>query len=158
MNKIEERWLNQQFPQFSLRDEDGNTYSNSSLIGKWSVIFFYPRDESPGCAVQAIKFSKSYDAFNALNCQILGISSDGQHSHKNFRCNSELNYPLLTDEKASLRRQLGLGKSLGLIPKRVSFVVDEMGVIRYIFDSQLAVKKHAIKTLDFLKTKSDFSL
>jgi len=58
LNKIEKRWLNQQFPQFKMSDEDGQQVSSTSLIGKWSVIFFYPKDETPGCTIQAVTFAK----------------------------------------------------------------------------------------------------
>ena len=157
MNRIEKHWLNQQFPEFELNDEDGNVVSNTSLIGKWSVIFFYPKDNSLGCTIQASTFAKYHDTFAALNCQIIGISSGSQESHKEFQCNHNLPYPLLSDKKALLRRNMNLGKTFGWIPKRVTFVVDEMGVIRYIFDSQLEVKKHVSKILAFLKTKSNNS-
>ncbi len=154
LNRISKRWLNQQFPDFDLTDEDGNNVSNTSLIGKWNVIFFYPKDDSPGCTVQASTFAKHHDAFTALNCQIIGISSGGQESHKEFQCNHNLPYSLLSDKKALLHRSMELGKTLGWIPKRVTFVVDEMGVIRYIFDSQLGVKRHVSTVLSFLKKAS----
>ena len=157
MNKIEKHWLNQQFPEFKLNDEDGNRISNTSLIGKWSVIFFYPKDNSPGCTIQAATFAKYHDSFAALNCQVIGISSEGEESHKEFQCDLQLPYSLLSDKKATLHRTMELGKTLGWIPKRVTFVVDEMGFIRYIFNSQFAVKKHVSKVLAFLKTKSNNS-
>ena len=157
MNRINKRWMNQRFPEFSLTDEDGNTSSNSCLIGKWSVIFFYPKDDSPGCTIQAATFAKFNDSFAALNCQVIGVSSGSQQSHKDFQCNNMLPYPLLSDKKARLHRTMELGKTLGWIPKRVTFVVDEMGFIRYVFDSQFAVKKHVSKVLAFLKTASNIS-
>jgi len=155
MNRIEKLWLNQQFPQFKMSDENGEQVSSTSLIGKWSVIFFYPKDETPGCTIQARTFAKDYDAFVAFNCQVIGISSGTQQSHKEFQCNSNLPYSLLVDEKSALRHNMELGKTLGRIPKRVTFVIDEMGVIRYIFDSQFATKTHAAKALSFLKTNSN---
>lgn len=157
MDQIKKRWINQRFPEFSLTDEDGNTSSNSSLIGKWSVIFFYPKDNSPGCTIQAATFAKYHDAFAALNCQVIGISSEDQESHKEFQCDHQLPYSLLSDKKAILHRTMALGKTLGWIPRRVTFVVDEMGFIRYIFNSQFAVKKHVSKVLTFLKTTSNSS-
>jgi len=157
MDRIKKRWINQRFPEFSLTDEDGNTISNTSLIGKWSVIFFYPKDNSPGCTIQASTFAKYHDSFAALNCQVIGISSGGQESHKEFQCDLQLPYSLLSDKKATLHRTMELGKTLGWIPKRVTFVVDEMGFIRYIFNSQFAVKKHVSKVLTFLKTTSNNS-
>ena len=138
-----------------MSDEDGEQVSSTSLIGKWSVIFFYPKDETPGCTIQARTFAKYHDAFVAFNCQVIGISSGTQQSHKEFQCNNMLPYPLLSDKKAQLHRTMELGKTLGWIPKRVTFVVDEMGFIRYIFDSQFAVKTHAAKALSFLKTNSN---
>jgi len=155
MNRIEKLWLNQQFPQFKMSNEDGQQVSSTSLIGKWSVIFFYPKDETPGCTIQARTFAKDYDAFVAFNCQVIGISSGTQQSHKEFQCNSNLPYSLLVDEKSALRHNMELGKTLGRIPKRVTFITDEMGVIRYIFDSQFATKTHAAKALSFLKTNSN---
>jgi thioredoxin-dependent peroxiredoxin len=155
LNRIEKRWLNQQFPEFKMFDEDGEQVSSTSLIGKWSVIFFYPKDETPGCTIQARTFAKYYGAFLAFNCQVIGISSGTQQSHKEFQCNSNLPYSLLIDKKSTLRRNMDLGKTLGRIPKRVTFIIDEMGVIRYIFDSQFAVKTHVAKALSFLKTNSN---
>jgi len=157
LSQIKKRWLNQRFPEFSLEDEDGNDISNNSLIGKWSVIFFYPKDNSPGCTIQAATFAKYHESFAALNCQIIGISSEGTESHKEFQCDHQLPYSLLSDKKARLHREMDLGNTLGLIPKRVTFVVDERGFIRYIFNSQFAVKKHVSKVLKFLKTAPNIS-
>ena len=112
MNKIEKRWLNQQFPEFQMSDEDGELVSNTSLIGKWSVIFFYPKNETPGCTIQAMTFAQYHDAFVAFNCQVLGISSGTQQSHKQFQCNSNLPYSLLVDKKSALRHNMELGKTL----------------------------------------------
>ena len=137
-----------------MSDEDGEQVSSTSLIGKWSVIFFYPKDETSGCTIQARTFAQYHDAFVAFNCQVIGISSGTQQSHKEFQCNSELPYSLLIDKKSTLRHSMDLGKTLGMIPKRVTFITDEMGVIRYIFDSQFAVKTHVAKALSFLKTNS----
>ena len=150
MPSVEKTWTDKPFPQFSLNDQDGNSWDNSSFDGKWTVLFFYPKDESPGCSIQAQTFQEKLPDFTAYNAQIVGVSADDGESHRQFICKYSLEFPLLHDSKSALHKQMKLGRTAGVIPKRVTFLIDEQGVIRYVFNSQMGVKKHVFNCLKFL--------
>ncbi len=139
-------------PSFTITDQNGESFSNKDLLGKNHVVFFYPKDDSPVCTVQACSFRDAYEDFLQYNCEIIGISSDDETSHDKFKSKHELPYKLITDNNGILRKAFGVPTNLlGLLPGRVTYVIDAKGMIQYIFNSQLNGNKHITSTLDFLK-------
>jgi len=143
-------WVGQPFPTFNMRADDGQQWDNERLHGSWSVFFFYPKDRSPGCSVQAQTFAKEEEQFAAYGARLFGVSSDSIQSHAEFKCDIGGNLVLLSDEKSQLRKKLRLGRTLGIIPQRVTFVVDPHGTVKWVLNSQLGVKKHVYGSLRYL--------
>ena len=145
-------WVGKPFPHFSMMSELEHEWTNQDLQGSWNVLFFYPKDRSPGCSVQAQTFVDEEKQFSSLGAKVFGVSSDSIKSHTQFKCDLGGNLTLLCDSKSSLRKDLGLGKTLGIIPHRVTFVLDPRGVVRWAYNSQFSVKKHVYGSLKYLST------
>jgi peroxiredoxin Q/BCP len=120
-------------PLFTLKDQDGNTFDLKSLMGqKTIVLFFYPKDNTPGCPAEACSFRDNYTGFQAYNAEVIGISSDSLGSHQEFRIQHKLPYKLLGDPGQQVAKLYGLKNSLfGLLKERASFVIDKNGIIRH---------------------------
>jgi len=138
-------------PDFTLRSQSGANVSLKDYLGKSPVVlFFYPRDETPGCTRQACAFRDDYGQFGALDAEVFGISSDSVESHKSFAENNQLPFDLLSDEGGKVRQLYGVPGTLGLMPGRVTYVIDKEGNVRRIFSSQLAVSRHVEEALEAL--------
>ena len=143
-------------PKFSLPSATGSQVSLDDFLGKKNlVLYFYPKDNSPGCTKEACSFRDSYSAFNELNAEIVGISPDGQNSHERFSRDEQLPFPLLSDSDGSMRRAYGVKSTLGVIPGRTTFVIDRHGIIRHIYSSQIHPGKHVREALIALKSIAD---
>jgi peroxiredoxin Q/BCP len=140
-------------PQFTLPDQDGNLFSVNSVIGKKTlVIYFYPKDDSPGCTKEACSFRDSFEVFNEADAMIIGISGQSVESHKKFAEKYRLSFTLLSDEGDKVRKLFGVPVNfLGLVPGRVTYIVDKSGKVIYIFDSQVQATKHVDEALRILK-------
>lgn len=142
-------------PDFSLVSTSGEVVRLSDLLGRPVVLFFYPKDDTPGCTAEACSFRDHHQAFLDAGAQVLGISSDSPESHRRFASRHQLPFPLLSDSDGSVRRAYDVPRTFGLIPGRVTYVLDRSGIIRHIFDSQFRPQKHideALQTLQSLKT------
>ena len=117
------------------------------LGSKPAVLFFYPKDDTPGCTKQACAFRDDYEGFGKLDAEVMGISSDSVESHRSFAAKHDLPFTLLSDEEGKVRRLYGVPTSLGLFPGRVTYVIDKEGVVRHLFSSQLGVEKHVEEAL-----------
>lgn len=104
------------------------------------VIYFYPKDNTPGCTAQACAFRDAYEDFTAMGARVIGISSDSTESHLQFKDRHRLPFLLLTDETGDACRAFGVSR--GWLPGRVTFVLDSHGVIRHVFSSQLRIGAH----------------
>lgn len=142
--------VGEEAPDFELPDEDGVTIRLSDFKGKNIVLFFYPKDMSPGCTREACAFRDSIHEFNKLDTVVLGISRDPPEKHKIFRERYNLPYKLLSDIDGEVMKKYGVGKWLWIIPDRVTYVIDKEGIIRYIYKSQLFPTKHVEKALKFI--------
>jgi peroxiredoxin Q/BCP len=135
-------------PDFSGADQSGRQLSLSDFRGKQTlVLFFYPADESPICTREACAFRDAYQDFCDAGAVVIGISADGKDSHQRFADRHRLPFPLLSDRDGSLRRAFGISKTLGLLPGRVTYVIDPDGVVRHVFSSQLGADRHVQEAL-----------
>ena len=125
------------FPDFSLPNQDGKTTRLSDLAGTWAIVYFYPKDDTPGCTIQGKSFTASKADFDAAGIQIVGVSADDAASHKNFCNKFSFNIDLLADTNSGLMKSLGIGQAewKGLkFWERTTFVIDPKGVIRKVYE------------------------
>jgi len=139
-------------PDFTLPSQDGSMVSLSQFAGTKSVVlFFYPKDESYGCTKEACSFRDNYEVFKDAGAEVIGISADDEASHKSFASNHKLPFILLSDKDRKVVGLYKVGKTMGLIPGRVTFVIDKNGIIQKIFSSQFSFQKHIDEALSILK-------
>jgi len=139
-------------PVFSLPSETGVVVDIGDYIGKKPIVlFFYPKDNTVVCTKEACAFRDSYEEFRDIDgAEVFGISSDPVESHKRFSSEYRLPFRLLSDENGAVRELYGVPKTLGILPGRVTYVIDGKGIVVHITSSQLGYKKHvgeAIKAL-----------
>ncbi len=142
-------------PTFTLRDQSGNTVDSTSLFaGGPLVLYFYPKDNTPICTKQACSFRDAYESFTAAGATVVGVSSDDGETHEKFATNHRLPFQLLTDVGNKVRKLFGVSKTFGILPGRVTFVIDKHGVVRHTFSSQLQAQKHVDEALTVVKELS----
>ena len=147
--------IGDKIPSFTLKDQDGNDFNIDSLIGKKAVvIFFYPKDFTPGCIKEVCSFRDQYEDFTDLGAEVIGISGDGETSHDKFAKKYKLPFTLLSDTNKKARNLFGVKSSLmGLLPGRVTYVIDKNGILQLIFENQFGAEKHIEESLAILKEK-----
>jgi len=143
-------------PDFSLPSQMGDNVTLSEFFGKKNVVlYFYPKDETPGCIKEACTFRDSYEELANLGAEVLGVSGQSVESHKSFATHYGLPFILLSDQDNAVRKLYGVPSSgLGLIPGRVTYIIDKQGIVRHIFNSQTQAPRHveeAKKTLQELE-------
>ncbi|MBI2126150.1 MAG: peroxiredoxin [Thaumarchaeota archaeon] len=141
-------------PNFSLPSQSGGTISLEDFRGKIVVLYFYPKDFTPGCTVEARTFRDNYETFKQYGAEIIGVSSDTVGSHQAFASECNLPYQVLSDTENKVRNLYGASSTLGLIPGRVTYIIDGNGVVRHVFSSQFNPKKHIDEAIKVLKTIS----
>ena len=130
-------------PDFTLASQKGETVTLSQFRAKKNVVlYFYPKDETRGCTREACTFRDSYELFTDLGAEVIGVSADTVESHKSFAEHYNLPFTLLSDTDDRVRNLYGATSSLGIIPGRVTFVIDKTGIVRHVFSSQLQPEKH----------------
>lgn len=125
------------FPNFSLPNQDGKTVSLRDYSGQWLVVYFYPKDDTPGCTIQGKSFTATKDEFEAAGIAVVGVSADDVASHKDFCNKFSFKVDLLADTSSSLMKTLGLGQSEWKGMKfweRTTFVVDPRGIMRKVYE------------------------
>jgi len=141
------------FPNFSLPNQDGKTTKLGDFAGQWLVVYFYPKDDTPGCTIQGKSFTATRADFDAAGIKVLGVSADDVASHKNFCNKFAFTIDLLSDPDASLMKALGIGQAEWKGMKfweRTSFVVDPKGVIRRVYE-KVSPEGHEKILLDDVK-------
>jgi peroxiredoxin Q/BCP len=139
-------------PDFTLPDQSGIRVSLRDFIGrKIIVLYFYPRDFSRGCTAEACAFRDSHDVFVESGAQVIGVSSQSVDSHSEFAILNKLPFVLLSDEDGKVRELYGASSTLGLLPGRVTYVIDKQGIVRHVFSSQLNPTKHIEEALRIVK-------
>jgi len=140
-------------PDFSLQDQEGRTVVLADLLKERCVVlYFYPKDDTPGCTVEACSFRDAYTVFTDAGAEVLGISSDSVDEHKAFAAKFNLPFRLLSDRGSAVRASYGVKKTLGLIDGRVTFIIDRGGVVRHVFSSQVRPKKHVAEALAIVRS------
>jgi len=143
-------------PDFTLRNQSGELVSLRDFVGKKAVVlYFYPKDFSRGCTAEACAFRDSYEAFKDAGAEVIGVSSQSVDSHDKFASMYRLPFILLSDEDGNVRKLYGVPSSFGILPGRVTYVIDRKGTVRYIFNSQLNPTKHIEEALRILKEIKD---
>jgi thioredoxin-dependent peroxiredoxin len=138
-------------PHFTAKDTYGNVFDSNDYIGKQSlVIYFYPKDDTPGCTTQACGFRDHYQEFKEAGAEVIGISSDTVQSHLKFKSKYNLPFILLSDNDKKLRKLFGVPNDLLFLPGRETFIVDKEGIIKMIFNS-MSASSHISKVLDYFK-------
>ncbi len=135
-------------PLIALKDGEGVERRSDQLAGAPLVLFFYPKDDTPGCTMEACAFRDSFADFQALGAQIWGVSGDDAASHQRFAKRHQLPFPLLVDQGNQLRRAFGVPNALALFPGRVTYVIDGDGVIRHVFNNLLDGPAHRREALE----------
>jgi thioredoxin-dependent peroxiredoxin len=149
MEKIK---IGSSIPEFKLPDQNGNMFDINSVIGKKNiVIYFYPKDDSPGCTKEACSFRDQFEVFKEADAVIIGISGQSVKSHKEFAEKHRLSFTLLSDEGNKIRKLFGASSGLGILPGRVTYVADKKGKVVYVFNSQTQATKHVDEALRILK-------
>jgi peroxiredoxin Q/BCP len=139
-------------PDFTLLSQNGENVTLSQFRGKKNVVlYFYPKDETPGCTREACTFRDSYELFTDLGAEVVGVSADTVESHKAFAEHHNLPFTLLSDVDNVVRKIYGATSTLGFIPGRVTFIIDKKGVVRHVFSSQLQPEKHIEEAREILK-------
>ncbi len=141
-------------PKFQLIDQFGNYRSNKEFLGKSLVLFFYPKDDTPGCTIEVCGFRDKYDLFEIMGAKVCGVSNGDRESHFLFSQKNKLQYPLLCDEKNYLRKEFGVKSLLGLLDRRITYIINSKGIICHIYEDLLNGSSHikeAIKVLSEIK-------
>jgi thioredoxin-dependent peroxiredoxin len=138
-------------PLIALPDQSGSERRSDQLEGKALVLFFYPKDDTPGCTMEACAFRDSYAELQAMGAEVWGVSGDDAASHQRFATRHNLPYPLLVDRGNALRKAFGVPAVLGLLPGRVTYVIDGEGMIRHVFNNLLDGAAHRREAIEALR-------
>jgi len=139
-------------PDFTLTAHDGRRISLADFKGRQSlVVFFYPKDNTPICTREACAFRDAYEDFVQAGAVVIGVSGDSDVTHRSFAGTQRLPYLLVADVDGSLRRAFGVPKTFGVLPGRVTYVIDRDGVVRQVFQSQFSGRKHMVEALRTLR-------
>lgn len=147
-------------PEFTLTADDGSTVSLSDYAGKYVVVYFYPKDDTPGCTREACGFRDTQAEFAALNAVVLGVSILDEKSKAKFKSKHSLNFPLLADVDGKVAEAFGVWKEKSLYGKtymgvsRETFVIGPDGTILKHYDKAKGSEEHSVEILDFLKSLS----
>jgi peroxiredoxin Q/BCP len=141
-------------PDFQLPDASGKMINMTDFIGKKKmVIYFYPKDDTPGCTKEACSFRDSYEDFKGFDCEVIGISSDTEEKHSFFASKHKLPFILLADTDKKVRKLFGVpGNLFGLIPGRVTYIIGLDGKVKGIYNSQTNPLGHIEKALELVKS------
>lgn len=139
-------------PNFALFSDSGEAVELRDFFGKKPVVlFFYPKDNTVICTKEVCHFRDKFEEFSKINnAEVIGISSDSVDSHKEFSEANNLPFLLLSDPDNDVRREYGVSNTLGILPGRVTYVIDKQGIIRHKFSSQLNYKAHVEQAISAL--------
>ncbi len=144
--------VGQPAPDFSLKDQNDQAHGLVDYQGQWLVLYFYPKDDTPGCTTEACNFRDDIMQLQALGAQVLGVSTDTTHSHAKFAAKYQLPYPLLADAKGEVAARYGASGGIGPLrfAKRHSFIIDPAGKIAKVY-RDVQPKRHSDEVIADLK-------
>ncbi|MVO07657.1 redoxin domain-containing protein [Flavobacterium sp. TP390] len=138
-------------PNFSAKDQHGANFIWDEHLGKPIVLYFYPKDDTPGCTAQACSFRDEYEDFKELGAEVIGVSGDSEKAHTKFAQKYKLPFILLSDQDKSLRKLFGVPTNLlGLLPGRVTYIINAEGTLVYIYNN-MSAKNHVSIAKDKVK-------
>jgi peroxiredoxin Q/BCP len=130
-------------PDFTLPSQSGEQVRLEDRLGERVVVlYFYPKDNTSGCTAEACAFRDSHEVFTEAGAEVIGISSDSAERHAAFAGKHNLPFTLLSDQGGRVRRQYGVPAVLGLLPGRVTYVIDRQGTVRHVFNSMININQH----------------
>ena len=142
-------------PDFTLPSQSEEMVNLKEFLDRRPVVlFFYPKDNTLGCTKEVCAFRDSFEELGKLNAEVIGISSDSVYSHRSFAEKHKLPFTLRSGEGGKVRRLYDVPNSFGLFPGRVTYVIDEEGVVRNVYSSQIGVEKHVQEALRTLRSIS----
>jgi thioredoxin-dependent peroxiredoxin len=142
-------------PDFTLPSQAGEQVRLSDRFGERIVVlYFYPKDETVGCTKEACAFRDSYEVFAEAGAEVIGVSSDSVDRHAAFAGHHELPFTLLSDQGGQVRKSYAVPATLGILPGRVTYVIDRAGIVRHVFSSQTNIGRHVNDALDVVKKLS----
>jgi len=143
-------------PDFTLPSHTGEPVRLSDRLGEHSVVlYFYPRDETRGCTAEACAFRDSYELFTDAGAEVIGVSSDSVDRHAGFADHHKLPFTLLSDTGGAVRKSYGVPAALGVVPGRVTYVIDRAGTVRHVFNSMTNIGRHIDDALKVVKELQD---
>ena len=149
MTRIE---VGDQAPEVTLWAHQGEALSLAAYRGKQPVVlFFYPKDGTPVCTQEECSFRDAYEDFVSAGAVVIGVSGDSADRHDAFAAEHRLPFVLVSDSDGGVRRAFGVPKSLGLLPGRVTYVIDREGIVRHKFSSQFAADRHVQEALGVVR-------
>lgn len=140
-------------PDFTLLQQDGTPVTLSALYKRGPVVlYFYPKDETTGCTAEACSFRDAYEDFKAAGAEVVGVSADSAASHASFAKHHRLPFVLLADPEGKAATAYGVRhSSLVMLRGRVTFVIDQRGVVQQVFESRINMQKHVTEALAALR-------
>lgn len=138
-------------PDIGLSTQGGEQIRLADYSGEKAVVmFFYPKDGSPVCTREACAFRDAYEDFVEAGAVVIGVSGDSAAQHQAFASHHRLLFMLVADNDGKVRRAFGVPKSMGLLPGRVTYVIDKEGIVRHVFSSQFAADRHVKEALEVI--------
>lgn len=139
-------------PDFTAVTQSGESIRLADYQGREVVVlYFYPKDNTPGCTVQACSFRDAYEEFVKAGAVVIGVSSDTADSHRKFADNERLPFLLVADSGGAIRNAYGIPRTFGIFPGRVTFVIDRKGIVRLVFNSQFSPTQHVTEALEVVR-------
>ena len=139
-------------PDFTLPSQSGEPVRLSDRLSERVVVlYFYPKDDTPGCTAEACAFRDSHEVFAEAGAEVIGISSDSADRHASFAGRHHLPFTLLSDQGGRVRKSYGVPSVLGVIPGRVTYVIDRQGVVRHVFNSMTNIGQHVGDALEVVR-------
>jgi peroxiredoxin Q/BCP len=139
-------------PDFTLPSQSGDEVRLSDRLGdRVVVLYFYPKDNTSGCTAEACAFRDSYETFTDAGAEVIGVSSDSADKHAAFAGKHNLPFTLVADRGGRVRKSYGVPSALGVLPGRVTYVIDRTGTVRHVFSSMMNIDKHVGDALEVVK-------
>jgi thioredoxin-dependent peroxiredoxin len=139
-------------PDFTLPSQSGEPVRLYDRLGERAIVlYFYPKDNTPGCTAEARAFRDSYEVFTKAGADVIGVSSDSVARHVGFADQHKLPFTLLSDQGGRVRKSYGVPATFGVVPGRVTYVIDRGGTVRHVFNSMTHIDQHVSEALEVVR-------